>query len=122
MPPSPDPAPPAVAFADRVWWRWALVLAVALGIIAYGPPPGITTQAWRLLAIFLATIVGSIVRPVPPAAVVFLGVCAIALTGTMPPAGALRGYADPVVWLVLSAFFISRGVMKTGLGRRIAFL
>lgn len=122
MPPSPNPVLPTTPFADRVWWRWALILAVALGIIAYGPPTGITTEAWRLLAIFLATIVGSIVRPVPPAAVVFLGVCAIALTGTMPPAGALRGYADPVVWLVLSAFFISRGVMKTGLGRRIAFL
>ncbi len=122
MPPSTDPVQTHTPLADRVWWRWALILAVALGIIAYGPPPGITTEAWRLLAIFLATIVGSIVRPVPPAAVVFLGVCAIALTGTMPPAGALRGYADPVVWLVLSAFFISRGVMKTGLGRRIAFL
>jgi len=122
MPPSPDPVQPTTTLADRVWWRWALILAVALGIIAYGPPAGITTEAWRLLAIFLATIVGSIVRPVPPAAVVFLGVCAIALTGTMSPAGALRGYADPVVWLVLSAFFISRGVMKTGLGRRIAFL
>jgi DASS family divalent anion:Na+ symporter len=35
---------------------------------------------------------------------------------------ALKGYSDPVVWLVLCAFFISRGVMKTGLGRRIAFL
>jgi divalent anion:Na+ symporter, DASS family len=33
---------------------------------------------------------------------------------------ALRGYADPVVWLVLAAFFISRGMIKTGLGRRIA--
>jgi DASS family divalent anion:Na+ symporter len=34
----------------------------------------------------------------------------------------LTGYADPVVWLVLAAFFISRGMIKTGLGRRIAFL
>jgi DASS family divalent anion:Na+ symporter len=34
----------------------------------------------------------------------------------------LIGYADPVVWLVLGAFFISRGMIKTGLGRRIAFL
>ena len=69
MPPSTDPVQPTTTLADRVWWRWALILAVALGIIAYGPPPGITTEAWRLLAIFLATIVGSIVRPVPPAAV-----------------------------------------------------
>lgn len=119
-PPDADLRP--VTLADQVWWRWLIVLAVAFGIVAWGPPAGITTQAWRLLAIFIATIVGSIVRPAPPAAVVFFGVCAIALTRTMPPADALRGYADPVVWLVLCAFFISRGVMKTGLGRRIAFL
>jgi DASS family divalent anion:Na+ symporter len=38
----------------------------------------------------------------------------------MTPLDALRGYADPIVWLVLSAFMISRAVAKTGLGRRIA--
>src|SRR3989304_5677551 len=46
----------------------------------------------------------------------------IAVTGTMTPVDALRGYADPIVWLVLSAFFIARGVLRTGLGRRIAFV
>ncbi len=30
----------------------------------------------------------------------------------------LTGYADPVVWLVLAAFFISRGMIKTGLGQK----
>jgi DASS family divalent anion:Na+ symporter len=97
------------------------VLAVAAAVLMAGPPDGITAQNWRLLAIFLATIVGSIVRPVPPGAVIFLGICAIAVTGTMTPFDALRGYADPIVWLVLCAFMLSRGVAKTGLGRRIAY-
>lgn len=87
-----------------------------------GPPAGITVKAWQILAIFMATIVGSILRPLPAGAVVLFGVCAMAVTGTMTPAEALRGYADPLVWLVLCAFFISRGVMKTGLGERIAYL
>lgn len=103
-------------------WRWVAVVATALVILAWGPPEGITEPSWRLFAIFAATIVGSVVTPLPAGAIVFLGVCAIAVTGAMPPADALRGYADPIVWLVLSAFFISRGVLKTGLGRRIAFL
>ena len=34
----------------------------------------------------------------------------------------LAGYADPIVWLVLAAFFISRAMIKTGLGRRIALI
>jgi DASS family divalent anion:Na+ symporter len=102
--------------------KWALVLGSALAVLLIPTPAGITPQSWRLLAIFVATIVGAIVRPIPGGAIVLLGVTAIMLTGTLAPADALRGYADPIVWLVLAAFFISRGMIKTGLGRRIALL
>ncbi|MGB8510097.1 MAG: DASS family sodium-coupled anion symporter, partial [Pyrinomonadaceae bacterium] len=81
-----------------------------------------TVGSWRLLAIFVGTIVGSIVRPVPGGAIVLLGVSALALFGVLPVQQALGGYADPIVWLVLAAFMMSRGMIKTGLGRRIAFL
>jgi DASS family divalent anion:Na+ symporter len=101
--------------------KWAVVLAAAVGVALAPVPSGITVQSWRLLAIFVATIIGSIVRPVPSAAMVLLGVTAVALLGAMPVDQALKGYADPVVWLVLAAFFIARGMIKTGLGRRIAF-
>jgi DASS family divalent anion:Na+ symporter len=102
--------------------RWVAVIGTLSIVLAAPVPAGITAKAWRLLAIFLATIVGSIVRPVPAGAIVFLGVAAVALTGTLTPAQALGGYADPIVWLVLCAFFISRGIVKTGLGRRIALV
>jgi divalent anion:Na+ symporter, DASS family len=118
--------------------KWGVVVACTL-LVAFIPvPSGITPQAWRLLAIFVGTIVGSILRPVPGGAMVLLGIAAIALTRAMPVkevAGlsaveietlrlkaTLAGYADPIVWLVLAAFLISRGMIKTGLGRRIAFL
>ncbi len=102
--------------------RWGIVLLVAAGILLIPVPSGITPQSWRLLAIFAATITGSIVRPIPGAAIVLLGVTALPLFRVMTINEALTGYADPVVWLVLAAFFISRGMIKTGLGRRIAFL
>lgn len=102
--------------------RWSIVLASAILVLAFPVPDGVTTESWRLFAIFTATIVGSIVRPVSAGAVVFLGVTAIAVTRTLPAREALAGYADPLVWLVLCAFFMARGVLKTGLGRRIAFL
>jgi divalent anion:Na+ symporter, DASS family len=105
-----------------VAWRWAVVLGTAGLILALPAPAGITAASWRLLAIFMATIVGSIVRPAPASSIVLFGVCAIALTGTMTPVDALKGYADPIVWMVLCAFFISRAIINTGLGRRIAFL
>ncbi|HEX2269362.1 MAG TPA: SLC13 family permease, partial [Pyrinomonadaceae bacterium] len=102
--------------------RWAIVLLVAGGIMLIPVPEGVTPQSWRLLAIFAATIMGSIVQPIPGAAIVLLGVTALPLFNVMRINEALTGYADPVVWLVLAAFFISRGMIKTGLGRRIAFL
>ena len=102
--------------------RWAIVLFVAIGILLIPVPEGVTPQSWRLLAIFAATITGSIVRPIPGAAVVLLGITALPLFNVMKMNEVLTGYADPVVWLVLAAFFISRGMIKTGLGRRIAFL
>jgi divalent anion:Na+ symporter, DASS family len=112
---------------DRLTWkyrlvRWAIVLLVAGGIMLIPVPDGITPESWRLLAIFAATITGSIVQPIPGAAIVLLGITALALFKVMPINEALTGYADRFVWLVLAAFFISRGMIKTGLGRRIAFL
>lgn len=102
--------------------RWGIVLFVAAGILLIPVPSGIDPKSWRLLAIFAATITGSIVRPIPGAAMVLLGITALPIFRVMTIGDALTGYADRFVWLVLAAFFISRGMIKTGLGRRIAFL
>ncbi|HUS13199.1 MAG TPA: DASS family sodium-coupled anion symporter [Pyrinomonadaceae bacterium] len=130
MPETPQSPPvviPAEAYSDQILLksrvtRWAIVLLAGLAVLLVPVPTGITTQSWHLLAIFVATIVGLIITPLPGGAMVLLGIAALALTGTMPVEGALRGYGDPIVWLVLAAFFMSRGMIKTGLGRRIAFL
>ena len=98
------------------------MLLAAVAILAIPVPNGITPKSWALLAIFVATITGAIVRPMPGGAVVLIGIAAIAITGVLPVNQALAGYADPIVWLVLAAFFMARGMIKTGLGRRIAFL
>ena len=137
--------------ADRVELRslilkWAIVAGAGLAVYLAPVPQGITQQAWRLFAIFVATIIGSILRPVPGGAMVLLGIAIVVITKAMPLSDAmirtvtdpanpdlkavealrikatLMGYADPVVWLVLAAFFMSRGMIKTGLGRRIALL
>jgi len=108
-------------FRDKLI-RWAIVLLVGMAVLLVPVPDGIAPKSWRLLAIFAATITGSIVRPVPGGAMVLLGISAVALTGVLSVDEALAGYADPIVWLVLAAFFMSRGMIKTGLGRRIAFL
>ena len=102
--------------------KWLITLGVGL-LIAFLPrPEGVTREAWTLLAIFIATIVGSIVQPLTGSAMVLLGVVATTLFGALKIEKALSGYADKYVWLVLAAFFISRAMIKTGLGHRIALL
>ena len=75
----------------------------------------------HLLALFITTIVGIILKPLPMGAVAILGIALTAVSGTLPIGDALSGFSDVVIWLIVLAFFISRGFIKTGLGARIAY-
>ena len=107
---------------NKNWIRWLVTIGIGLLIAALPHPEGISRAGWLLFAIFIATIVGSIVQPLTGSAMVLLGVVATVFFGALKPTDALKGYAEPVVWLVLAAFFLSVGMIKTGLGRRIALL
>ncbi len=102
--------------------KWLITIGVGLLIFLIPSPAGVPREAWALLAIFIATIVGSVVQPLTGSAMVFLGVIVLAITRTVPIERALTGYADRYVWLVLAAFFISQAMIKTGLGQRIALI
>lgn len=109
-----------------------LLITLAVGAAIWMiPPPQVAAdalpqganlaKAWHLLAIFVATIVGIIVKPLPMGAVAILGMTATALTGTLTITEALSGFQDTTIWLIVLAFFIARGFIKTGLGSRIAY-
>ena len=85
-------------------------------------PEALTIEAWHLFAIFAATIVGFILQPIPIGAIGFIGVTTAALTGTIGISAAIAGYGNGTIWLIISAFLLSRGFIKSGLGRRIAFV
>jgi DASS family divalent anion:Na+ symporter len=101
----------------------ATLAAVAVGLALWWipPPTGVDLRAWHLLAIFIATIVGIIGKMLPMGAVAMIGIFATAATGTLSAEDALSGFSNSTIWLIAVAFFISRGFIKTGLGRRIAF-
>lgn len=102
--------------------RGLIVVLVGL-IIWYSPvPAGVKKEAWHLLAIFVATIFGLVLTPLPMGAVVIIGVMITAFTGTLKVGEVLSGFANSTVWLIVSAFIVSRGFIITGLGRRIAYL
>ena len=98
------------------------VLIVGTIIWFIPPPAGVQPKAWHLLAIFVATIVGIIIKPLPMGAIALLGIAATAITGTLSIDQALSGFGNGTIWLIVAAFFISRGFIKTGLGSRIAYL
>lgn len=104
----------------RLLWGAFLVL-LGLAIIFVVPrPAAIRPEGWRLLGIFVATVAGLILQPIPGGALVLLAVTLASIWGGLTIQQALSGYGDPTVWLVMAAFFISRALIKTGLARRIA--
>jgi DASS family divalent anion:Na+ symporter len=110
---------------ESPWRRYGTLGAVfLLGVVLWWvpPPSGVQPPAWHLLAIFVATIVGIITKPLPMGAVALFGIAATALTGTLAINQALSGFGNSTIWLIVVAFFISRGFIKTGLGSRIAYL
>ncbi|MGI9273611.1 MAG: DASS family sodium-coupled anion symporter [Endozoicomonas sp.] len=86
-----------------------------------GAPEGMDTRGWQMLSIFLGTLLGVMVMPLPMSAVTFMGVAALGLTQTLTLKQALAGYSEPITWLIMLAFFISHGFIKTGLGLRMAY-
>jgi len=101
---------------------WLPVLIAGAGVWSLPIPAALEPRAWNLLAIFVGTVVGLISRPLPLGAVALLGIVATVITGTLTIGEALSGFSNSVVWLVITAFFIASGFLKTGLGPRIAYL
>jgi divalent anion:Na+ symporter, DASS family len=102
---------------------FAILLAIFLVIAFVLPRPvGVTPANWRVVAIFISTVAGLILEPIPGGGVVLLGVTAVALVGGLTMEQALAGYADASVWLVVAAFFVSRALINTGLARRMALI
>jgi len=107
------------------WKRTAgglLLLVAVYSLVAYviPAPEGVKPEGWRLTGLFLATIVGSIMEPIPGGALVLLAVTLSSVVGGLTIDQALMGYANKYVWLVIAAFIISRALINTGLARRIA--
>lgn len=102
------------------YWRWAAALGPAVALY-WAPLPGLNAQQRHLLAIFTGTILAMMTQPMPVGACAFSAITALALTNTLPAARVLSGFANPVTWLIFSAFLFARAVISTGLGLRTAY-
>jgi DASS family divalent anion:Na+ symporter len=113
-PPSPKSTP----------GRRLLALAAIYAFVAHviPPPAGVEPAGWRVTGIFLATIAGFVLRPVPGAALVLVALTLAVLVGGLPLTRALRGFSAGPVWLVVAAMLMSQVLRETGVARRIALV
>ncbi|MBB63915.1 MAG: anion permease [Waddliaceae bacterium] len=114
---TPQTAPPPVRLVPAL-----ITLVLGLALYFTPAPEGLAPEAWHLFAIFVATILGIVIKPLPMGAVAIVAFTISLVTNTVPYKAAFAGFSSDVVWLVVCAFFIAIGFIKTGLGDRIAYL
>lgn len=103
---------------------WKLFIPFTIGLAVYflPKPEVLDIKAWKLLAIFIGTISGIILKPLPIPVVALIGLHCCTVTKTLDiTKESLQGFSSTIVWLVVFVFFIARGFIKTKLGYRIAY-
>jgi len=107
---------------SKTAWRAIGICCIGLVLWFLPVPAGLKPAAWHLFAIFVATIVAFIFPPLPLGAIGLIAMCVTALAGVVKIGDLLVGaFGNTTVWLVVSAFLFAKGLIKTGLGRRIAY-
>ncbi|MDZ5761219.1 DASS family sodium-coupled anion symporter [Lyticum sinuosum] len=91
-------------------------------IIWENNPSGIQNESWHITIIFFATIILIITNILPLGVCAIFGITVATLTKSLTIHTALSGFSSTVTWLVICAFFLSDGIIKTGLGKRLAYI
>ncbi|SEL22613.1 divalent anion:Na+ symporter, DASS family [Roseateles sp. YR242] len=105
-----------------------ITTAVLFGLLLIPCPAGLTPKAWGLVAIFLTTIVAIILKVMPIGVMAMMAIVIVSLSQVTASsskgavADALSSFANPLIWLIVVAILISRGLKKTGLGNRIGLM
>lgn len=90
-----------------------LIPVIVGALIWFSPiPNGVSPDAWHILAMMTAIIVGFIAVPVNIGCVAFIGLMAVMLTGTLSPGAALKGFSNTLLWLIVTAFLFFQSLCK----------
>ena len=111
------------------WLPFIIIAAISAILWLFVlPPDGISLEGWRTSIIFVATIACIVTEIMPIGAI---GLLAITIFAVLRPSGAtsatesikiaLSELNSTLIWLIVIAFMIARGFIKTGLSKRIAY-
>ena len=106
----------------KAWVSRGATIALGAVIWLWPVPEGLTAPAWRLFAIFAATIFSVIVGAFPILTASVLAVAVCVLSRVLPPAKAYAGFANGTILLIVVAFLVARAIVKCGLGQRLGHL
>jgi DASS family divalent anion:Na+ symporter len=107
---------------EKKYRDWGITIAVGIILWFMPVPAGLKPEAGKMFAVFAATIIGFILQPMPMGAMAILSLAVTGFLGLAKLGELLAGFANSTVWLVVSAFMLSCGFSKTGLGRRVAYV
>ena len=111
------------------WLPFIIIAAISAILWLFVlPPNGISIEGWRTSIIFVATIACIVAEIMPIGAI---GLLAITIFAVLRPSGAtsatesikiaLSELNSTLIWLIVIAFMIARGFIKTGLSKRFAY-
>ncbi|MCQ2570022.1 MAG: anion permease [Limosilactobacillus sp.] len=99
-----------------------LILGIGIWVLSPVKPAAISLMAWHMFAIFIATIVACITKPLPMMAVTLTGITVATLTGIFTMKEVAAGFGNSTAWMVAMCMFMAAGFIKSGLGKRVAYL
>ena len=99
----------------------AVMLLIGLVLWFLPVPAGLTAPAWHLFAIFITAILAVMVKAMPIFVAAILAMVAAIFTGTLTVEQAYSGFSKDFILLIVAAFLVSSAVIKSGLGKRMAY-
>lgn len=106
---------------NKMKWIKTLLCVIVVALFWVLPiPDGLSGEAWRILGLYLGTVLAIIIRPFPEPVVLIISMAVMAI-GYKSLGGALSAFSSSTSWLILTAFIIGHCFVVTGLGKRIAY-
>jgi DASS family divalent anion:Na+ symporter len=85
-------------------------------------PSGLTPQAWHMLILFVATMLGIIIEAMPMIGVLFLSLLVASVTGTVNlKTHGFVGFSNIVPWVLFFVISLAKTITDSTIGPRIAY-
>ncbi len=106
----------------NIWIRRILIVVIGVSIWHLPVPWELSQQSWQLFTIFFSAIIAIIISAFSVLSASLVALVVTVLTGTLTVETALSGFSESFMLLILAAFLVSKAVVRSGLGHRIALI